>query len=269
MKEKRPLLSFAKGGAVLVPLALLFSACAGPSESLVKRVDERIAARDYPGAESLLTGAKESSYGKKNAVLYYLDVGAVQLDGGRYKESTASLADAERRMDDLFTKSIHKEAGTLLLNDNTVDYAGERCERALVNVDLALSYLLQGDRDGAMVEIRKLSRLLQEYADVYGAQKTSYKDDAFGQYLSGLLYADAGQPDDSRISFQKAEAMLGRAPVDDGTTAVSADADAPRLGPGDGELVFIHANGVAPRTQSRSFQVAWNQAVVAVIATDR
>jgi hypothetical protein len=230
-------------------------------------VDQDIAARDYSNAESLISGAKETSYGRKNMVLYYLDIGAVQLDGGRYKDSTQSLATAEQRMDELFTKSLHKEAGTFLLNDNTVDYAGERFERSLVNVDLALGYLLQGDREGAMVEIRKLSRLLQEYADVYGAQKTSYKDDAFGEYLSGLLYSDEGQPDDARIAFQKAGALYHHASSVDGETEVAADLDAPSLGANDGELVFIHANGVAPRKQSRSFQVAWNQAVLAINAT--
>lgn len=264
----RPLLSSPKGGAVLFPLlAALLSACAGPSEHLVKRVDEAVARRDYSDAENLISGAKDSSYGKKNAVLYYLDIGAVQLDGGRYKDSVASLSNAEQRMDDLFTKSIHKEAGTYLLNDNTTDYAGERFERALVNVDLALGYLLSGDRDGAMVEIRKLSRLLQEYADVYGAQKTAYKDDAFGEYLSGLLYADADQPDDARISFQKAGALYHRASQVDGEDEEVADLDAPRLGPNDGELVFIHANGTAPRKESRTFQVAWGQGVAAISAT--
>ncbi len=264
----RPLLSATKGGAVLLPLlAALLSACAGPSESLIKRVDGAIANRDYSDAESLIAGAKDSSFGKKNMVLYYLDIGAVQLDGGRYKDSVASLAAAENRMDELFTKSIHKEAGTFLLNDNTVDYGGERFERALVNVDLALGYLLQGDRDGAMVEIRKLSRLLQEYADVYGATKTSYKDDAFGEYLSGLLYADDGQPDDARISFQKAGALYRRASPADGEDEQVADLDAPRLGPNDGELVFIHANGIAPRKQSRTFQVAWGQGIAAMSAT--
>ena len=259
---RRPLLSRAKGGAAFFAgLALLLAACAGPSERLVRRVDSRIAARDYAGAQSLIEDAKYTSYGHKNEALYYLDLGQVQLDGGQDKPAIQSFATAERRMDELFTKSIHKELGALLLNDNTVDYAGERFERALANVDGALAYLLSGDRSGAMVEIRRLSRLLQEYSDVYGARKNAYKDDAFGEYISGLLYADAGQPDDARISFDKAEALIGGRDDREGPSA-------PTLRPGQGEVVFIHANGTAPRKISKSYQVAWNDAVFALQTTN-
>ncbi len=238
--------------------ALLAAACAGPSERLIKRVDRDIAARDYGAAQSSIEDAKYTAYGKKNEVLYYLDLGQVQLDSGQDKAAIPSFATAERRMDELYTKSIHKEAGTLLLNDNTVDYAGERFERALANVDGALAYLLSGDRDGAMVEVRRLVRLLQEYSDVY--RHTGYSDDAFGEYISGLLYADEGRPDDARICFDKAEKLIG------GRNDRSGP-DAPLIGAGEGEIVFIHANGLAPRKVSRTFQVAWGDAMLAVQTT--
>ena len=266
MGVKRPLLSTLKGGAVLFPLCLLLlSACAGPSSSMRKDVDARIARGDYPGAESVITGAKLTSYGKKNMVLYYLDLGAVQHDAGQYKESDQSLATAEGRMDELYTKSLHQEAGTLLLNDNTVDYAGERFERAFVNVYRALDYLFSGDRDDALVEIRKLSRLLQEYSDTAGA-KTAYKDDAFAQYLSGLLYADGGQDDDARIAFEAAGRAYKNYTASYGSPA-PAEMDASAGDAQTGELVFLHANGTAPRKISSSLQVAWNEAVAAVNST--
>jgi hypothetical protein len=42
-------------------------------------------------------------------------------------------------MEALYTKSISKGAGRYILNDNTVDYAGEVFERALTNVFRALN----------------------------------------------------------------------------------------------------------------------------------
>ena len=228
-----------------------------------KQVNAQIAARDFTGAEARITKDKQSSYGKKNQVLYYLDLGAVQLDGGKYKESDQSLEIAENRMEELFTKSVSKAAGTLILNDNTTEYAGERFERALVNVYRSLAYLFRNDREGALVEIRKLSRLLQEYADVYGAKTTAYKDDAFAQYLSSLLYADDGKTDDARISLNKSKKVYEFYAASYGTPAPrfefpENDAEA------TGELVFLHLNGVAPRKISKSFSVAWNQAVIAL-----
>lgn len=266
MGVNRPLLSRWKGGAVFFPLlALLAAACAGPSGSMRKQVNAQLAAGDYAGAEARIQGEKLGSYGAKNQVLYYLDLGAVQHDGGKYKESDQSFSAAEERMDELYTKSVTKEGGRFLLNDNTTEYAGERFERALVNVYRALDYLLAGDRENALVEVRKLSRLLQEYADKYGGKSTAYKDDAFAQYLSGLLYADGGQDDDARISLEAASrAYKGYAAAYGTPTPSLAPPDAER---GQGELVFLHANGVAPRKESRSLQVAWNEAVAAVGST--
>ncbi len=263
MGVPRPLLSILKGGAVFFPL--LTAACSGPSGSLRKAVNAQIATGDYAGAERRILGEKASSYGAKNAVLYYLDLGAVQHDGGKYKDSDQNLAVAEARMEELYTKSVSKAAGTLVVNDNTTDYAGERFERTLVNVYRALDYLWRGDRDGALVEIRKLTRLLQEYADKYAAARTAYKDDAFGQYLSSLLYADDGRQDDARISLEAAKRAYGWYAGAYGTPTPPLLSAAPAAG--EGELVFLHLNGVAPRKISRSFQIAWNEAVAAVGAT--
>jgi len=44
--------------------------------------------------------------------------------------------------------------------------------------------------------------------------------------------------------------------------------DASALNGPDGELVFIHANGVAPHKESKYFQVAWGEGVAAVSASN-
>ncbi|MBI4061813.1 MAG: hypothetical protein HY403_10310, partial [Elusimicrobia bacterium] len=229
-----------------------------------KAVNGMIAGRAYDAAQARIEREKEISYGRKNQVLYYLDLGAVQHDAGKFKDSDASLERAERRMDELYTKSVSRAAGTLILNDNTTEYAGSRFERAMVNVYRSLNYAFLGDRENALVEVRKLSRLLQEYADVYGPQKTAYKDDAFAQFLSSLLYEDDERPDDARIALEKSRRAYER-------YAGAYGAPPPRLEPvgdpqGAGELVFIHYNGVAPRKVSKSFSVAWREAAFAVNA---
>ncbi|MBI2787943.1 MAG: hypothetical protein HYX59_04615, partial [Elusimicrobia bacterium] len=172
MGVKRPRLSPQRGGAVPFLVLLPFlAACGGPSGEMRKQVNGMIAARNYDGALARVEQAKEASYGKKNQVLYYLDLGALQHDAGKFKESDESLDKSERRMEELYTKSVTKAAGTLLLNDNTTEYGGERFERAMVNVYRALNFTFLGDLEGALVEVRKLSRLLQEYADVYNGKK--------------------------------------------------------------------------------------------------
>ena len=85
MGVSRPRLSIARGGAVLF-LGCLSAACSGPSGSMRKEVNSMIAGRDFARAEKRLASALDSSYGRKNQVLYYLDLGAVQHDAGKFKE---------------------------------------------------------------------------------------------------------------------------------------------------------------------------------------
>ena len=260
----RPRLSTLKGGAVAFLLPLL-AACGGPSGSMRKQVNAKLAARDFPGAEAMTVAAKEGSYGRKNQVLYYLDLGAIQHDAGKHKESDLSLDKAERRMEELYTKSVTRAAGTLMLNDNTTEYAGERFERALVNVYRALNYVFLNDIEDALVEVRKLSRLLQEYADVYGAKSTAYKDDAFAQFIASLLYEDDGKPDDARIAREKSRRAYELYVKAYGMPAPRLEPVGSR--PGAGELVFLHYNGVAPRKVSKTFFIAWREALTALDAT--
>lgn len=243
-------------------LALLGLGCAGPSGATKKGLNSLIAARDYAGAEKFLESAKLTQYGKKNLVLYYLDKGAVLHDAGKYKESDGSFDMAEKRMEELYTKSVSKAAGTMLLNDNTVDYAGEPFERAMTNVYRALNYVFLGLPEEALVESRKVETFLEELGRKL-EKKPVYKDDAFARYLDALLYEDAGKYDDARISREAAEAAYAWYASAYGTPAPRFDLP-PDPGKDLGEVVFIHYNGVAPRKISKTFQVAWGQAAALV-----
>ncbi len=232
----------------------------GPSGSYKRKINADIAAQNYTMAEVDIDKAKEGEYGKKNMVLYYLDKGTVLHHDGKYGESDGAFDQAEQRMVELYTKSVTKAAGMMVLNDNTVDYAGEPFERALTNVYRAFNWLLQGKIDEALVEARKAGIFLDELNRTLEG-KAKYKDDAFAQYLSALLYADAGKLDDARISMEKAMAAYGWYQSSYGSPTPhfefpKEDQKAPH-----GELVFVHFNGVAPIKISKTFQVAWGNAL--------
>ena len=82
--------------------------------------------------------------------------------------------------------------GTQLLCEQVVG-------RALRRMSYAAAHQVN-EVDGVRYEFRGFS---PEYADVYGPSKTAYKDDAFAQFLSSLLYEDDGRPDDARIAREK------------------------------------------------------------------
>lgn len=248
----------AAGVVALAALPLFLAACAsGPSASARKNVNLLIAQGDYEKAASFVESKKESEYGRKNAVLYYLDHGTIQHHAGNYAESDKDFDRAETRIEELYTKSISQHGGMLLLNDTTVDYAGEPFERAMLNVLRALNYVFMGKLEEAVVESRKVERFLQELKDRLG-DKRVYKDDAFARYLDSLLYEDLGKRDDARISLDAAKQAYQWYAGDYNTPEPRFDLAGDR---GTGELVFIHYNGVAPRKVSKTFQVAWGQAL--------
>ena len=244
--------------AVLAAAALAAAGCGGPSSVSKRTVNGFLAQSQYAKAEAYLDAGKETQYGKRNMVLYYLDKGLVQHHAGKFKESDASLDIAEKRMDDLYTTSLSKAGAMIVINDATMDYAGEPFERALTNVFRAMNYLFLGKPDEALVESRKVERFLTELGDKIG-DKPVYKDDAFARYLDALLYADAGKKDDARISYQAAQAAYADYATAYGTPVPHFEF-AKTTGK-RGEVVFIHYNGVAPRKITKTFQIAWNQAL--------
>ncbi len=247
-------------GLALAPVLIFLGSSCGPSIATKKSVNAMIASRDYAAAEAHLQRVKESQYGRKNAVLYYLDVGTVQHHAGKYRESDRSFDAAETRMQELYTKSVTKAAGSVMINDYTMDYAGEVFERALTNVFRALNYVYLGQLDEALVESRKVEVYLDELGR-HREKRRVYKDDAFARYLDGMLYEDAGKTDDARISFEAAARAYKWYARDYNTPPPAFDRPA---GEGDAEVVLIHYAGVAPRKISKTFQVAWNKAMLAV-----
>lgn len=252
--------------ALLLAAVLLAGCQSGLSGASKRKMNALLAQEKYGEAEAMLDRAKDTDYGRKNMVLFYLDKAAVQHHEGKYKESDESFDIAERRMDELYTKSITKAGGMLLLNDTTVDYAGEPFERALLNVFRALNYVMLGQPDEALVESRKVERFLTELNDELGGKKGVYSDDAFARYLDALLYADEDKLDDARISLDAAKKAYADYAANYGTPMPSFSF--PRDKTPRGELVFIHYNGVAPRKVSKTFQVAWNEATAMVRQSD-
>lgn len=249
-------------GAVLL---LLAGCSSGPSGKSKQSVNTLLAEQNFAGAEQFIDKIKENEYKKKNLVLFYLDKGLVQHHAGRFKESDESFDTAEKRMEELYTKSVSQAAGMFVLNDNTVDYSGEPYERALTNVFRALNYVFLNQFDDALVESRKVEQFLQELNDKLGGKKV-YRDDAFAHYLCALLYADQGKKDDARISKDAADQAYGWYAKDYNTPAPQFDL--PKGGGDHGELVFIHYNGVAPRKFSRTFQIAWGEAIALAKQSD-
>jgi hypothetical protein len=149
-------------------------------------------------------------------LLYLYLRGAALHEMGRFQLSNQAFDRADALLEDLYTRSLTRELGSLLTSDNLVEYRGERHEAALLHYYTIMNYLRLGRTDEAAVECRRLNRKLQRYAD---AKDGTYSDDPFLHYLTGLVYAASGDVVDADVSLRAAMEGFGKLDATDGVAA--------------------------------------------------
>ena len=203
-------------------ILFLASGCANlrTDKSQYAGTDRMLARADYPSAIAKIESARDRAYKAKDRVVYYLDIGMLHHWNGDYETSNAYLEEAERAIEENFTRSITRAASSLVLNDNTLAYAGEDYEDIYLNAFKALNYLALGRNDDAFVEVRRINnkllqleskydRMAEKLSEAEAAQvafrpgKSPFQDSALGRYLSLLLYRNDAKWDDVRIDLEK------------------------------------------------------------------
>lgn len=160
-------------------------------------------------------------YRSKDGVLWNLENGMVYHFAGKYDSSTTFLNAAELEIEDNYTKSISRGISSFLTNDNKLAYDGEPYENIYLNAFKALNFVHLKDWEGALVETRRMNFKMEQLdikikglADAFSkadstgktewsSGKVNIQNSAFSHYLSTILYAKSGRPDDARIEFEK------------------------------------------------------------------
>lgn len=201
---------------------LILTSCASTvtEQSQYLDADNLVAQRNFPGASRVIEENRNSAYQQKDRVLFYLDLGMLYHFSGEYEKSNQALSEAERGIEELFTKSISQSISSVALNDNALDYAGEDYEDIYLNIFKGLNYIALGDTESAQVEIRrvhiklniledKYKKLVEQYnqsGDAEGeleARETRFYNSALARYLGMLLYRAEGSVDDARIELEE------------------------------------------------------------------
>jgi uncharacterized protein len=179
----------------------LLMGCGGPRGHYVL-VDRQIQQHRYEEADAALE-KNRTAYGARNAVLYDFDRAVTLHLSGRFAESNEHLDRAERRIEDLYTKSVSSETGAMLTNDSLLPYEGEDFEKVMINILAALNYASMSQWDDALVEARRVDHKLGVMNGRY-ENKNIYKEDAFARYLSAILFEGKGETNDAFIAYRKA-----------------------------------------------------------------
>jgi hypothetical protein len=221
-------------------IGLLFFSCATKSEAY-KDMDTAVSQNDFEKGIAVIRAGQERRrpiYPKSNAISLYLDKGLLEHYAGNYKKSAQDLLEAERLIQEAFTKSITAGMVSYIANDNTKEYPGEDYEDIYISVFNALNFYYDGNTEGALVEIRKLtlpSGKLDMISRKYeGSTKSAgdylmnglnklgfqvnpqlpqgnpvhFSNSALARYLGTLFYLDDNNEDSARIEYEQLKAAF-------------------------------------------------------------
>ena len=109
----------------------------------------------FDGAIRAYESRKQEIVSTQGRIVFDLDYGMLSMMAGDYSTSNTYFTEAENLISASYTQSIMQNIGSYLLNDNTVEYAGEDYEDIYTNIVKSLNYHNLGLTEDAMVELRR------------------------------------------------------------------------------------------------------------------
>ena len=222
----------------IILTAFFLSSCATRSAAY-REIDAAVSYSDFYSAKNLIAANQSKRfalYNEKNSIALFMDKGLLEFYDGNYEASTADLQNAERLIEEAYTKSVTQGFFSYIINDNIKDYPGEDFEDIYINIFNALNYYNRGSIESALVEIRKLTNSSgklnmlarrYEYTDPntgYSMKDAAYREtgvsqmpdtkttrfsnSALARFLSVLFYQAEGNTDAARIEFEHLQAAF-------------------------------------------------------------
>lgn len=238
---------------LIIFICSILCACAGPSLRYKKDVAHLMDKGDFAAATAKIQQGRSKIYGDKNELLYLLDLSSMQSAAHQYQDSNITLAQAQDKIRELFTKSVSRSLGTLIINDNTQPYRAPNFEQSLVYFFRAMDFLSMDDLDGAGVEARKAVFYLDNLRE---RKKDGYNDDPFIQYFASMVFEDTGNLSSARISRENAKNAYER--FKGWNYSSQPNFPLPPDFAEKGEAVIFHYNGKVPLKISNEIMFAWN-----------
>lgn len=138
-------------------------------------------------------------------LVYLLDYAVALQQAGRYQESAKALGVAEKIADIQDYTSLSKETASMLLSEELVQYKGDDYEKVLINAINAINYLMMGDLEAALVEVRRLNNKLYLYKS---EAKKNYEQNPYAYYLSAVIWEADRKWDDAYIAYKKCYELI-------------------------------------------------------------
>ncbi|MEP4095170.1 hypothetical protein [Reichenbachiella sp.] len=156
---------------------------------------------DMELAEKILEQNPKAAKGREK-FLYFLNRGTVAALLNKPEQSNVYLEQAFIFGEDYHTNYLN-ELGAFVVNPTVIEYKGEDHEHLILLYYKALNFLKMGDREGALVECRRLNNRLIKLSEKY-KNDARYKRDAFIHNLMGLIYDADKDYNNAFIAYRNA-----------------------------------------------------------------
>jgi hypothetical protein len=190
-----------KGSAPFVGLFIfsMFTISCATYQGKVEKSRDLLKQGDYPAAVKNLEPLAQKQDGDQ--LVYLLDYAvALQLDG-KVQESNRSLQQADKLADLQDYQSITRQAGSLIVNQEMVQYKGDSFEKIYINAYGAMNYLELNQLDDALVETRRMN---DKYNKLNTEDRKNFEKNVFGKYLSAMIWEGNQNWDDAYIAYDEA-----------------------------------------------------------------
>lgn len=178
-------------------LIILVAGCA-TYQDRVGQARQQLASGEIEKAlDSLRTKANQKS---DDQLVYVLDYATALQYAGQISESNKYFFLADQLSEEKDYNSLTRVTGSMLFNEEMVQYKGDSFEKTFIHVFLALNFLKERNFDSAMVEVRRMNEKFNKYRL---DEKKSFEQNPFSRYLAGLIYESTGQMDDAFIAYNE------------------------------------------------------------------
>jgi hypothetical protein len=183
----------------LLVLGLLgLSACASHQNLMAPMQKDIVGGQCAPALDKL---QKLSEKEGDDQLLYLMEYASALQICREYSLSTKFFLQADHLAEQQDYVSISRTLGATLLNEQMLQYKGDKFEKLFINAMAAISYVEMNDFENAMVEVRRINEKTKKFAE---DEKRSFELNSFASYLSGLIYEQSKNYDDACIAYQDA-----------------------------------------------------------------
>ncbi|MFT6924732.1 MAG: hypothetical protein ACJAZP_000290 [Psychromonas sp.] len=172
----------------------LLSGCTGYQRDS----NQLAAALTNQSPESILAKLQDTEPKARDSAQFHLNQGFLAFITGDFDSAITTLTLAKKEMSALAATSISENVGAGTISETLRSYSGYPTDRVMVHNILALSYLFNGDIEGARVEILQADIAMKKLVD-----KNSLSGQlASAHLIAGIVYEMLNEQSNALISYR-------------------------------------------------------------------